>query len=82
MLGLGQWVEQCNLTMLEFPVLSNRATGSSNHRVKIYVYLFSLSLSHLPSPLNALHSLLVVVLFHHCLFADVLILGGSSWMEI
>ena len=39
MLGLGQWGEQCNLTMLGFQVLSN-------------IYCFSLT--HLCSPLNLL----------------------------
>ena len=50
--GLGQWLDQGNLTMLGFQVLSNRSFS-------IY-FCLSLSLSHLHLPLNALHSLLVL----------------------
>ena len=39
-------VEQCNLTILGFHVFSN-------------IYIYIVSYSHLHSPLNALHSLLV-----------------------
>ena len=66
MLGLGQWVEQCNQTMLGFQVLSNRASGKNNHQANtyiIYIYIFvSLSLTPFalfltPSlTLNVLHS--------------------------
>ena len=37
MLGLGQWVEQCNLTMLGVQVLSNIYTGIY---IYVYIYLF------------------------------------------
>ena len=42
MLGLGQWVEHCNLTMLGVKVLSHMASG--------YCSLVSLSLTSLSLP--------------------------------
>ena len=48
MLGLGQWVEQCSLSMLGF-----------QYCVYIYIYISIVSLSHLCSPISGLHSLLV-----------------------
>ena len=59
MLGLGQWVELCNLTMLGFPVWH---WAKIIFRKKICLHYCSLALFfllHLRSPLNALHSFLV-----------------------
>ena len=61
MLRLGQWVQQCKLTMLGFQILSNQK-GCSNHLAIIrlkYNFCFSLTLSPGPlSPINTLHLLL------------------------
>ena len=46
MLGLGQWVEQCNLTMLGFPI---------GHQANTYLFL-SRPLSHIHASLSHLHS--------------------------
>ena len=50
MLGLGQWVEQCNLTMLALQVLAHRASGKNILRLpltqclalvtSLYIYIY------------------------------------------
>ena len=61
--GLGQWVEHCNLIMLGFQLLSNwasRCFSLTLFSLSLSRSFLSLSLSHLSSPLNALHSLLMI----------------------
>ena len=77
MLGLGQWVEQCNLIMLDLKLCP------MGHLAKyIYIYICFSPFSHLRLPFNAFHLVLVLLLLMWYISTNSLSLSSLSLLSL